>query len=90
MSLIYAQYATTRDCSGYHEVCANGWKYQSSVSMSGGHDPKAPRRDGREELGLLIKKAFEDSDETYGYRRVWRSSWPARGIEGRRRSWSAP
>ena len=25
----------------------------------------------REELKLLIKKAFDDSDGTYGYRRVW-------------------
>src|SRR5207237_7545556 len=25
----------------------------------------------REEVKLLIKKAFDDSDGTYGYRRVW-------------------
>ena len=42
----------------------------------------------REELKLLITKAFGDSDGTYGYRRVGRS-WPA-GACGPGRSWSVP
>jgi putative transposase len=33
--------------------------------------PESATAKRREELKLLIKKAFDDSDGTYGYRRVW-------------------
>jgi putative transposase len=42
--------------SGYYE-----WRSRSESAT-------AKRR---EELKLLVKKAFDDSDGTYGYRRVW-------------------
>jgi putative transposase len=45
-----------------------------SVSRSGFYDwrcrPESATARRRAELKLLIRKAFEDSDETYGYRRV--------------------
>ncbi|WP_406190590.1 IS3 family transposase [Streptomyces sp. NBC_01017] len=44
------------------------------VSTSGYYDwrgrPKSATAQRREELKLLIKKAFDDSDSTYGYRRI--------------------
>ena len=54
------------------------------VSKSGFYDwrsrPESPTAERREELKLLITKAFEDSDGTYGYRRVWSqlARWGAR------------
>ena len=51
--------------------CAGGWRSRSPGITSGG---PARNRHGerREELkDFLIKKAFDDSDGTYGYRRVW-------------------
>jgi transposase InsO family protein len=44
------------------------------VSKSGYYNwrgrPESAAAQRREELKLLVKKAFEDSDSTYGYRRV--------------------
>jgi transposase InsO family protein len=45
------------------------------VSKSGYYEwrsrPESATAKRREELKLLVKKAFDDSDGTYGYRRVW-------------------
>jgi putative transposase len=45
------------------------------VSRSGYYEwrsrPESATAKRREELKLLVKKAFDDSDGTYGYRRVW-------------------
>jgi putative transposase len=45
------------------------------VSKSGYYEwrsrPESATAKRREELKLLIRKAFDDSDGTYGYRRVW-------------------
>lgn len=45
------------------------------VSRSGYYEwrsrPESATARRREELKLLVKKAFDDSDGTYGYRRVW-------------------
>ncbi len=45
------------------------------VSKSGYYEwrsrPESATARRREELKLLVKKAFDDSDGTYGYRRVW-------------------
>jgi transposase InsO family protein len=45
------------------------------VSKSGFYEwrsrPESAAAKRRQELKLLIKKAFDDSDGTYGYRRVW-------------------
>ena len=49
-------------------------------------EPATARR--RKELRLLIVKAFEDSDGTYGYRRVTRQL--ARWAWWRAWSWSVP
>jgi transposase InsO family protein len=38
--------------------------------MNGGPARKASRRRGQERLGLLIRKIFDDSDGTHGYRRI--------------------
>jgi putative transposase len=58
------------------------------VSKSGFYEwrsrPESATAKRREELKLLIKKAFDDSDSTYGYRRIWsQACGPAPG-------WSAP
>ena len=46
------------------------------VSKSGFYEwrsrPESATAKRREELKLLIRKAFDDSDGTYGYRRIWR------------------
>jgi putative transposase len=46
------------------------------VSKSGFYEwrsrPESAAAKRREELKLLIRKAFDDSDGTYGYRRIWR------------------
>jgi hypothetical protein len=45
------------------------------VSKSGFHEwrsrPESATAKRRNDLKLLIQKAFDDSDGTYGYRRVW-------------------
>lgn len=54
------------------------------VSRSGYYDrrsrPESATAQRREELKLLIKKAFDISDSTYGYRRIQVSTmpWPSR------------
>ena len=40
--------------------------------MSGSHGRKALPRKGEKKLALIIKKIFDDSDSTYGYRRITR------------------
>ena len=47
----------------------------SEVSRSGFYEwrdrPDSATSQRREELTLLVLDIFDDSDETYGYRRVW-------------------
>jgi putative transposase len=58
------------------------------VSKSGYYEwrsrPDSATARRREELKLLIKKAFDDSDGTYGYRRIWAQlvRWGARAGAG--------
>ena len=63
------------------------------VSKSGYYEwrsrPESATAKRREELKLVIKKAFDDSDGTYGYRRVWCAAGPL-GRAGRAWSWSVP
>src|SRR2546430_15276778 len=57
------------------------------VSRSGYYEwrsrPESATAKRREELKLLIAKAFDDSDGTYGYRRIWwqLSRWGLRAGE---------
>ena len=74
MSEVYefidAQYATSGAAPAITLMCR--WL---EVSKSGYYEwrsrPESATAGRREELKLLIKKAFDDSDGTYGYRRVW-------------------
>jgi putative transposase len=67
---IGAEYATCPAAPAITRMCA--WL---EVSKSGFYEwrsrPESATAKRREELRLLIKKAFDDSDGTYGYRRVW-------------------
>jgi transposase InsO family protein len=67
---IDAEYATCPAAPAITRMCA--WL---EVSKSGFYEwrsrPESATAKRREELRLLIKKAFDDSDGTYGYRRVW-------------------
>jgi putative transposase len=67
---IDAQYATSGAAPAITLMCR--WL---EVSKSGYYEwrsrPESATARRREELRLLIKKAFDDSDGTYGYRRVW-------------------
>jgi putative transposase len=71
---IDAEYATvaadTATAPTITRMC--GWL---GVSKSGFYEwrsrPDSATAERREELKLLITRAFEDSDGTYGYRRVW-------------------
>jgi transposase InsO family protein len=45
------------------------WSDQARSSNRAPQESATAKR--REELKLLIRKAFDDSDGTYGYRRVW-------------------
>jgi transposase InsO family protein len=67
---IDAEYATCPAAPAITRMCA--WL---EVSKSGFYEwrsrPESATAKRREELKLLIKKAFDDSDGTYGYRRVW-------------------
>ena len=62
------------------------------VSKSGFYEwrsrPESATVRRRNELKVLIQKAFDDSDGTYGYRRVW--SQLARWGVPAAWSWSAP
>jgi putative transposase len=68
--LIDAQYATSGAAPAITLMCR--WL---EVSKSGYYEwlsrPESATARRREELKLLIKKAFDDSGGTYGYRRVW-------------------
>jgi putative transposase len=67
---IDAEYATEHNALTVLQMCA--WL---GVSRSGFYEwrsrPESATARRREELRLLIKKAFDDSDGTYGHRRVW-------------------
>jgi transposase InsO family protein len=67
---IDAEYATSPAAPAVTLMCR--WL---GVSKSGFYEwrsrPESATAKRREELRLLITKAFEDSDGTYGYRRVW-------------------
>jgi transposase InsO family protein len=67
---IDAEYATSGAAPAITLMCR--WL---EVSKSGYYEwrsrPESATAKRREELKLLVGKAFEDSDGTYGYRRVW-------------------
>jgi len=67
---IDVEYATSEAAPAITLMCR--WL---EVSKSGYYEwrsrPESAMAKRREELKLLIKKAFDDSDGTYGYRRVW-------------------
>jgi putative transposase len=67
---IDAEYATGNNALTVLQMCV--WL---GVSRSGFYEwrsrPESATARRREELRLLIKKAFDDSDGTYGHRRVW-------------------
>ena len=50
--------------------CAAGFRYPGPGSTNGDSRPDSAAARRRDDLKLLIAKAFEDSDGTYGYRRV--------------------
>ena len=87
MSEVYefidAEYATSGAAPAITLMCR--WL---EVSKSGYYEwrsrPESATAKRREELKLLIKKAFDDSDGTYGYRRVWwqLARWGVRGGPG--------
>ncbi len=66
---IDAEYATCENAPSITRMCA--WL---EVSKSGFYEwlarPQSATAKQREELKLLIKAAFDDSDSTYGYRRI--------------------
>jgi putative transposase len=67
---IDAEYATSPAAPAIACMCR--WL---GVSKSGFYEwrsrPESATAKRREELKLLIQKAFEESDGTYGYRRIW-------------------
>jgi len=67
---IDAEYATSPAAPAITLMCR--WL---EVSKSGYYEwrsrPESATAKRREELKLLITKAFDDSDGTYGYRRIW-------------------
>ena len=67
---IDAEYATSAAAPAITLMCR--WL---GVSKSGFYEwrsrPESATAKRREELKLLIIRAFEDSDGTYGYRRIW-------------------
>jgi putative transposase len=67
---IDAEYATSAAAPAITRMCA--WL---EVSKSGFYEwrsrPESATAKRRTELKLLIRKAFDDSDGTYGHRRVW-------------------
>jgi putative transposase len=66
---IDTEYATRETAPGITQMCA--WL---DVSKSGYYDwrsrPESATAKRQEKLKLLIKKIFDDSDATYGYRRI--------------------
>lgn len=83
---IEAEYATRTSAPAITRMCA--WL---NVSKSGFYEwrsrPESATAKRREELKVLIKKAFDDSDGTYGHRRV--AAQLARWASRRASSWSA-
>jgi putative transposase len=84
---IDAEYADTPAGSGHAPTitCMCRWL---GVSKSGFYEwrcrPESVTAKRRKELKILVKKAFDDSDGTYGYRRVWQqlARWGVRaGLE---------
>jgi putative transposase len=67
---IDAEYATRGNAPAIRQMCS--WL---EVSRSGFYEwrsrPESATARRREELRLFIRKAFDDSDGTYGHRRVW-------------------
>jgi putative transposase len=67
---IDAEYATSPAAPAITLMCS--WL---GVSKSGFYEwrsrPESATAKRREKLKLLIRKAFDDSDGTYGYRRIW-------------------
>ncbi len=67
---IDVEYATGSAAPAITRMCA--WL---EVSKSGYYEwrcrPESATTKRREELKLLVKKAFDDSDGTYGHRRIW-------------------
>ena len=68
--LIDAEYATGPAAPTITQMCE--WL---GTSRSGFYEwrsrPESATAKRREELKILIRKAFDDSDGTYGYRRIW-------------------
>jgi putative transposase len=68
-TFIDAEYATRGNAPGITQMCA--WL---EVPKSGFYDwksrPESATAKRQEKLRLLIKKVFDDSDGTYGYRRI--------------------
>ena len=69
-AFIDAEYATSPAAPAITLMCR--WL---GVSKSGFYEwrsrPDSATAKRREELKLVIQKAFDDSDGTYGYRRIW-------------------
>jgi putative transposase len=69
-AFIDAEYATRGNALAIAQMC--GWM---GVSRSGLYEwrsrPESATAMRREELALIVRKAFDDSDGTYGHRRVW-------------------
>jgi transposase InsO family protein len=66
---IDAEYATRENAPAVTQMCA--WL---EVSKSGFYDwksrPESATAERRHKLALIIRKIFDDSDSTYGYRRI--------------------
>ncbi len=66
---IDAEYATRENAPAVTQMCA--WL---EVSKSGFYDwksrPESATTERRVKLALIIRKIFDDSDSTYGYRRI--------------------
>ena len=84
---IDAEYATRETAPTITQMCA--WLEVSKSGFYGWRSrPESATAKRQEKLKLLIKQIFDDSDGTYGYRRIaeqlarWR-------VHGRRRSWYA-
>ena len=69
-AFIDAEYATSPAAPAITLMCRG-----LGVSKSGFYEwrsrPDSATAKRREELKLVIQKAFDDSDGTYGYRRIW-------------------
>jgi putative transposase len=50
--------------------CAHGWKYQNRGSMTWKSRPESATAKRQDKLRLAIRRIFDESDGTYGYRRI--------------------